>query len=75
MWGPDGKHGFRASPATAQAMNTNLRAVNCSPRHTTLPKKANRLAKDANMVLDVTLVIDKEALNDHCAENHNGATC
>ena len=65
----------RISPATAQAMNTNLRAVNCSPKHTTLPRKANRLANDANMVFEVTLVIDREALNDHCAENHRGATC
>ncbi len=75
MWGPVGRHGVCASPATAQAMNTSLRAVNRSPRHTTLPRKAKRLARDARIVFEVTLVIDKEALNDHCAENHRGATC
>ena len=56
-------------------MKTSLRAVNFSPRHSTLPKNANRLASDARMVFDVTLVIDREALKDHWAENHSGATC
>ena len=55
-------------------MKPSFRYVNLSESRTTANPKVNRAEAEDKMVLEVTDVLVKEALNVSCARNQIGAT-
>ena len=53
-------------------MASNFREVKDSPKRKMLRKKVNSDDVDERIVLEVTLVMARDTLKDHCARNQKG---